>query len=706
MTDSQDEKNIEDDSPAEFLTGEFVLTPPWGRVLLQIRDDAMEVTLVEVEGDESLCCSLKPEDVASLLQDNRIVSGVLPESLVGLVGDLMQEPNWYGALVIAEGCPPTVPGGVEYTMFASAGDVVFSGDVVTIDHEVLAFSAIRDYLSQQRDPADIPNILAKMVSGGEVLVTRISPLHGQPGRDVFGRTLDPPVFIEVVVGDHVELIGEESKFSASFFGYPVLIDRKLSVISPIVVTDDDMTAWYVQLVQLPPEKSPFGLDLAVLLENAGVKRETDGLLVDELCSQLKRGSEPGWYVAARGREPVHGKDGRLLFEGTDPPSALRDDGSIDFKVINLVKTVEANSHFATLSMPTAGESGYTLSDEELPAESGQPLKVDAKANVRIDEGENGEIHYYSETEGVIQYQNGQLAIDPLYQVKGNVDFSTGNIDVDCCLTVAGNVCSDFTVKSTKDTVVNGILEPGSKIVVEGDLQVKGGIIGENTEVLVLGNLQAEYVQDAKVVVKGDILINQYAFSAVIRSVGRIQVGPGTGERGGSIVGGIMCSSSRIEAGTTGSPSNVLTTIMVEPAPHKLAKLKEMKQRIAEYETNITKIMRTLNLEAVKPDLVKQLLQEANPKQRELYVKILNQLNLLVKQQQVLLEDKNQLRDLLWKDVDKMSVLVNKVFYSNTKVRIARKEVFGRQDKGRTTITHDRTRLVVDFARGNDDELPE
>jgi uncharacterized protein (DUF342 family) len=707
MTDSVTETNIKDVSSSEVLAGECVLTSPWGRVRLQVDSESMAVTLVKVEGDRALCCLLTVEQLISFLQENRIVFGIIPESLKELVGCLNQEPVWEGSLVVAEGCPPTVPGRVEYTMFADAEDVqVVSSDTMIVDHETLSFSTIKKYLEQQNDPADIPDLVAKMARGGEVLVSRTAPLQGDSGRDVFGRTLDAPVFSEIVVGENVELTGDDLKFSASFFGYPVLLERKLSVLSPIVVADDKMTAWYVQLVQMAPKKNPFGMDLTILLENAGLKRETEGVLVDDVCLQLKHRGEPGWCVVAEGKEPVQGKDGELLFEGTDPPSALRDDGSIDFKVINLVKTVEADSHFATLSIPTAGRAGYTLLNEELPAESGQPLKVDAKDNVRVEECENGEVYYYSETEGVIQYQNGQLSIDPLYQVKGNVDFSTGNIDVDCCLTVAGNVCSDFTVKSTRDIVIDGILEPGSKIIVEGDLQVKGGIIGENTEVLVLGNLQAEYVQDAKIVVKGQILINQYAFSAVIRSVGSIQVGPGTGERGGSIVGGIICSSARIEAETTGSPSNVLTTLIVEPAPHKLAKLKQLKKQIAECETNILRMMRTLNLEAVESDAVKRLLQDADPRQRELYVKILNQLNLLVKQQQIKLADKKKLREVLWRDVDQMSVQVNRAFYGNTKVRIARKEMLNRQDKGRTTVIHDRTRLVVDSAKGTDDEFPE
>ncbi len=706
MADTPTDENREETS-SEFQTGECTLTPPWGKVRLTISSDAMQVVVTEVAGDSSLCPSLTPETVSVFLHENGINNGVLFESLQELVDCLAADPEWGGSLVVAEGRPPMIPGRAEYTMFKGAKDVqVVGNDALSVDGELLVFPAIKDYLDQQRNPGDMPEVIAKVVGGGEILVTKTQPFKGRPGRDVFGRAVAPPAFVEVIQGDNVELVGNNVKFTASFFGYLHLIGRRISVLSPIVVADDNMTAWYVQFEQLPETKTPFVLDLTVLLNNAGLKKETDGAQIEELCLQLGQGGNSGWYVAARGQEAVNGQDGALLFEGTDPPSALRDDGSIDFKVINLVKTVEADQHFATLSMPTEGIPGYTLLDEELPAESGQSLRVDVKGNVRAEEGEEGEVRYYSETEGVIQYQNGKLEIDPLYHVKGNVDFSTGNIDVDCCLTVAGNVCSDFTVKSTKDIIIKGTVEPGAKIIVDGNLQVKGGIIGENTEVMVLGNLQAEYVQDAKIVVKGQVLINQYAFSSVIRSVGSIQVGPGTGERGGSVVGGIICSSARIEAKSTGSPSNVLTAVVVEPAPHKLAKFKQLKEQIEECEVNVTKIMRTLDLDAIEPDLVKQHLEKANPKQRELYLQILSKLNLLVKQQHGLAADKKKLREELWQDVDKMSILVRNAFYSNTKVRIARKEFHNRIDKGRTHIIHDGKKLCIDSSKGAGDELPE
>jgi hypothetical protein len=134
---------------------------------------------------------------------------------------------------------------------------------------------------------------------------------------------------------------------------------------------------------------------------------------------------------------------------------------------------------------------------------------------------------------------------------------------------------------------------------------------------------------------------------------------------------------------------------VEPAPHKLVVLKQLKDELRSSEASIAKIMRTLNLQAIEPSLVKQLLREATPEKRKLYVKILGQLNGLVKHQQTILADKNKLRDRLWCDVDKMFIQINKSFYSNTRVRIAKKEIVNRNDRGNMRITHDRRKLCLD-----------
>lgn len=697
MVETPTENNLEEMSL--FLTGESVLTAPWGSVRLEVSPDGMDVAFLEVVPTPSWRDPVTAAEIRMLLQENNITHGVVQGTLEEIVTGLAQDAGWTGYLVGAEGSPPEVPRGVEYTMFEEAKDIqLTSRDVMTIDGSVLVFSSIKNYLEQHHHPEELPELLAKVVSGGEVLVTRKPPLKGQPGSDIFGRPLAPPEFNEVLQGENVELIAGKSKFTSSFFGYVLVIDRKLSVLSPIVISDDNMTAWYVQFPQLAPWKSPLPMDLTLLLQDAGLEREMAGDLVEDCCQQIQRDKRPGWYVAARGKEPVAGVNGALLFEGTDPPSALRDDGSIDYRVLNLVKTTDANCLFARLSMPTEGTPGCTLLGEVLPAEPGVALRVDVKGNVRVEEDDDGEIRYYSETEGVIQYKNGQLLIEPLYKVSANVDFSTGNIDVDCCLTVGGNVCSDFKVKSTKDIIINGTVEPGAKIVAEGNLQVKGGIIGENTEVLVLGNLQAEYVQDAKIIVKGQALINQYAFSALIRCVGSLQVGPGSGERGGAIVGGTICSSAHIEAKSVGSPSNVRTSLVVEPAPHKLARLEQLNEKIMACESKITRIMRTLELEAIEPRLVKQLLENAKPKQRDLYVKILKQLNLLVKQQHDLAANKKRLKVTLSKDMRDMYVQVTKKFYANTKVRIGREMFQNRDDLGATQITHRHKELHIDSVK--------
>lgn len=693
------EKNNKENSP-EYVTGESLLVADWGRVRVEISSDGMAVDLVEVQGDPSLCPTLTQGDVTALLTKAKISGGILTEAVAELVDSLVLDPNWSGSLIIAEGTPPTVPGGADYTLFKEAKEVVAGGSSIVVDGEAFDFQSLHDYLTGRRKPADMPSVLTKMVRPGEVVVQKKTPADGREGHDVFGSTLAPPSFMEVIAGDHIELAGGGKRFVASCLGYVVLVERKLSILSPIVVAEDQMTAWYVQFQQAAAAKSPLAMDMTVLLKDAGLLRETEGERVEELCVQLARNQEPGWFVAAKGMAAVPGENGALIFQDTDPPCPMRDDGTIDYRILNLVNTVDSDFHFATLSPPTEGTAGFTLWGEDISAQPGQLLRVDARANVRVEERDNGELWYYSETEGVVQYRNGKLEIEPLYQVKGNVDFSTGNIDVDCCLSVVGNVCSDFTVKSTKDVVISGILEPGSKMVVQGNLQVKGGIIGEKTEVVVMGNLQAEYLQDARIVVKGETRINQYVFSAVMRSVGAIVVGPGTGDRGGSIVGGTVCSSSRVEAKTTGSPSNVLTTIVVEPAPHKLAVLKKLKDELRSSEASIAKIMRTLNLQAIEPDLVKQLLQEATPDKRKLYVKILGQLNGLVKHQQTILADKNKLRDRLWRDVDKMFIQINKSFYSNTKVRIAKKEIVNRHDRGNMRITHDRRKLCLDHGGGD------
>ncbi len=691
-----EEFSVEEAVSSDYPAGECIFIAEWGTVTAHVRSDAMEVCLLAV-------APLFPDQVVdgeritTLLHANHIVYGLLPEKIEQVAHLVDGIVGWAGRQVVAEGRPPGIPGGLEYAAFGPDAEVTIAGpESWEINGRSLHFAPLHNFFQQNRSPGEDPEFVAKAIMAAEIVAIRQDPLKGQPGRDVFGRAIKAPAFSGLVAAENVSLVGMR-QFTATIFGYMAVSNRRLSIVSPVIVSDDEMTAWYVNLPQFKPLRCPSAIDVNQHLGMAGV---THGILEDdiaELCIALEQGVAPVWNCVARGMRAVPGEDERLEFRADRQKVAgkIRQDGSMDMRDLNLIQTVDGGDLVAVLHPPTAGEKGYTLKGVELETIPGRELKVEAKDNIRVENGENQELCFFAEQPGLIVYRNQKLSVEPLYLVKGNVDFSTGNIDVECNLQINGTICSDFIVKSSKNVLVAGSIEPGAKLVVAGDLEVKGGILGETTEITVLGNLQAEYIQAAKVRVKGEIRVRQYIFFSNVLSVGAIEVGPGSGTRGGSITGGSVCSSTSISAKSCGSPSNVPTTLDLEPHPKQMAALKALNRAIKECQAHLLMVKSTLKLETSDiNELQSRYLDEAQGKAKEVYGKLLNDMKANLSKIEELSAAKEIVKKKIRHDVAHMRIAISRHCYGNTRIRICEKELLDKNDRGQTTFVFEGNSVVV------------
>ena len=237
--------------------------------------------------------------------------------------------------------------------------------------------------------------------------------------------------------------------------------------------------------------------------------------------------------------------------------------------------------------------------------------------------------------------------------------------------------------------------------VQGDLLVQGGIIGEHTEIIVLGNLQADYIQAAGVVVKGNLLVKQYIYHAIIRTVGEITVGPGSGERGGSVSGGTVCSSRKISLSSCGSASNVPTVLALAPAPDKLARLEKLKKSLRLCDETIHRIMRTLKLARLNKEAVAALLAPLPPEQKKLFSQILAKLKNTITRKSQVKDDLEELRKKIRADLRNMEIKISRRYFGNTTIKIGKKEFREKVDHGPALFSYRNKRVHVEFA-GRDD----
>src|SRR5690606_37538626 len=101
--------------------------------------------------------------------------------------------------------------------------------------------------------------------------------------------------------------------------------------------------------------------------------------------------------------------------------------------------------------------------------------------------------------------NRHLSVQPVVEVKGNIDFETGSMNATTDVLVRGNIQDGFHVHTTRNLSVNGFIE-GAEVKAAGDVQVRGGIAGKNKGTVEAGGqIIAKFCNEANLKAQGDIV---------------------------------------------------------------------------------------------------------------------------------------------------------------------------------------------------------
>ena len=184
--------------------------------------------------------------------------------------------------------------------------------------------------------------------------------------------------------------------------------------------------------------------------------------------------------------------------------------------------------------------------------------------------------------------NGKLNVYPVYEVKGSVDNSTGDIRFVGKVVVRGNVLTGFSIKADGDIEVDGVVE-GAKLESEGNILLKRGAQGSGRGSLICkGSLVSKFIENCTVEVGGDIVADAIMHS-IISSKSTIELKG----RKGLLVGGKVAARNEIRAKTIGSPMATVTTIEVgiDPDLRKnmdsiVKKLEQEKKSLEQVNFNI------------------------------------------------------------------------------------------------------------------------
>ncbi len=291
----------------------------------------------------------------------------------------------------------------------------------------------------------------------------------------------------------------------------ILLTRDKNVINinesfEIIISDDKVLA---EIIFYPPKKNGKKLKKIEVLDkilSLQIKFGLDLSIIDEF---LETRDYTKTYIIAQGIPPEKSKDGFLGYfvdinEKKIKPKIL-EDGSVDYKTLNLFETVKKGTILVTQIAPVKGKNGKDIfGDIVLSEEPKQPPALPKGKNTEI--SSDGK-RLISSINGCVFYRDKLIDILPILEIKSDIDNSTGNIDFVGNVIVRGNVLNGFTINAEGNVNIYGWVE-GATIIAEGNIFIAQGVQGAGKAKIVSSkNITLNFVENATLIAEKDINAN-------------------------------------------------------------------------------------------------------------------------------------------------------------------------------------------------------
>lgn len=294
---------------------------------------------------------------------------------------------------------------------------------------------------------------------------------------------------------------------------------------------------------------------------------------------------PEKFLIAQGAPPTESSDAVFKWHD-DFDRHLEDwqgDATINYYTLNAIITVEADVTIGTYTPAQRGKAGIDVRGGDVSPR--KPVELEVGKGLRISNDSPAQL--ISDTAGRVVNKNQRIYLDEVLEIKGDVDFSAGNVDSAIDVQVNGTVLDNFVVKTKKSLTVGGAIE-AAEINVAENLIVRGGIIGRGRgRVTVAGEMTAKFCEEADLTCQGDVKILKQIVNSRCRTQGRLIA------EHGALIGGYVHAVGGADLRTLGSSAYVKTEIAVGPPPEILARIHAIGEEIGASEKAVEQLRSTL-----------------------------------------------------------------------------------------------------------------
>lgn len=528
------------------------------------------------------------------------------------------------------------------------------------------------------DPAAQAILVKKTAENGEVKVVLSSKHNFVSENEIVARIVDLKPGEEIdshidegynyhnvrdyfnfTVGSGVYFDESSKSYKASYYGFVVLKESKLMLLSPLVLSKDKVRAYYNVMPTRFGNLPSYNEIVEILHAEKIVSVITGDKYAKQIAAVDLNNPRLQRILVAEGRDPINGFDEYFepLLSFEKQAGRILSDGRMDYKEVGSIIQVQKNQEILQAIAGVKSDDGYDIFGEKVPA-----VKVEKggmkKGENLLQSGFDPSI-YVSGIDGCISVVNGKVDVLPVAVINGDVGLDSGNINFNGTVHVTGSVLPGFKVQADSDIIVDKDVED-AQLTAGGDITVKLGVVGkESVRLVAKGNISARFMQNVKAEAGKSVTVDDSIINCDIVSYEKVSV---TGKNG-KIIGGKIAALYEINAHTMGTQAETMTSLTV-------GRNFILENEIGKKRTEI--IMIKERVEEINTSMKMQFGEEIfkNPKE---YIKILPPMK--KKTCLLLLNDLSSANNNLKKLIEEAKVIEEKMKLEKEPVIIATNKVY-------------------------------
>ncbi len=235
-----------------------------------------------------------------------------------------------------------------------------------------------------------------------------------------------------------------------------------------------------------------------IVEKLGYRTTSESF--DKMESFLKNHIPLEDFEFAFGRNPQDADQPYIhpLYQDEELPGEHE---TVDFRKMSRHEIVKQREPIAEIRYMIQGQDGYNVKGETIPSKALSHLEYTYdEEGIRV----NDKNQFIALFDGIPKIEKNHISLSKILIHKGNVNFTSGDIDFSGTVVVKGDIEQGATLRVKGDTHIHGSVY-GGNLFIDGNVEINNGIrSGAPGSIKISGDMAVDFIENSHVEVRGTI----------------------------------------------------------------------------------------------------------------------------------------------------------------------------------------------------------